>query len=522
MDERLPLGSIPAPILQMLLEQERARTAELVQEVRRLQAGIARQNARIAELEQREAARAREIAEARVLISALTEQNTLLRQQVAALQQENAQLRGEPRAPAPEAAPAIKPATPARDPKVRKRRDPKHNAGRQRLDRANRWETHAVDQCPRCGTALKDGWIHRRVQVIDLPPVAPLEVTEHRLLRRHCPRCGLRSLPPPVGREAGRIGRSCFGPRLLAAIATMATVERLPGRVICDRLRREYGLVISHGGLHGLLARMATAAQPTYAALQAAIRASPVVHADETGWRENGQHTTVWTTCTAQTVSVHHGRRTNAEIDGILGADFGGTLVTDCYGAYQHFLGPKQRCWAHLVRELEALLHSHAADTTESGAWAEGILSIYAQASIPRPPPEEGWTPQAMRAREGRAQQCEALILLLCPADLDPALPYATLATRLRTHVTELFTFVRDPAVEATNNRAERSLRPLVIARKISGGTRSSAGSTIRMVLYSVAATARLQGKDPAAVFQQIVLAPTTAPSLLAPATMPC
>jgi transposase len=506
----------------MLLEQERARTAELAQEVGRLKAGIARQNARIAELEQREAARAREIAEVRVLVSALTEQNTLLRQQVAALQQENAQLRGEPRAPAPEPAPDVKPATPTRDPKVRKQRDPRHNAGRQRLGRATRWETHAVEQCPRCGTPLKDGWIHRRVQVIELPPVAPLEVTEHRMVRRQCPRCGLRSLLPPVGLEAGRIGRSCFGPRLLAAIATMATVEHLPGRVIGDRLRREYGLRISHGGLQGLLARMAAAGEPTYAALQADIRASPVVHADETGWRENGQHTTVWTTCTAQTIYVHHGRRTNEESDGILGADFGGTLVTDCYGAYQHFLGPKQRCWAHLVRELEGLLHVHAADTTETGAWAEGILSIYAQASIPRSPPEAGWTPQAIRAREGRAQQCEALILLLCPAGLDPALPYATLATRLRTHVGELFTFVRAPTVAATNNAAERSLRPLVIARKISGGTRSAAGSTIRMVLYSIAATARLQGKDPTAVFRQILLAPPGASSPLASAAASC
>lgn len=91
------------------------------------------------------------------------------------------------------------------------------------------------------------------------------------MLRRQCPRCGLRSVPPPVGLAAGRLGRCCFGPRLLAAIATMATVERLPARVICDRLRREYGLVVSHGALGALLARMAAAGQPTYAALQAAI-----------------------------------------------------------------------------------------------------------------------------------------------------------------------------------------------------------------------------------------------------------
>jgi Transposase IS66 family len=114
----------------------------------------------------------------------------------------------------------------------------------------------------------------------------------------------------------------------------MATVERLPGRLIQDRLTREYGLRISHGGIIGLLQRMAAAGQPTYEQLQQEVRASPVIHADETGWRENGQHTTVWTVSTSHLVSVSNGRRTKEAIDGILGADFGGTIVADCYAVY--------------------------------------------------------------------------------------------------------------------------------------------------------------------------------------------
>jgi hypothetical protein len=101
---------------------------------------------------------------------------------------------------------------------------------------------------------------------------------------------------------------------------------------------------------------------------------------------------------------------------------------------------------------------------------------------------------------------------------VDPALPYATLAHRLCKHLTELFTFVHDSLVPPTNNTAERSLRPLVIARKVSGGTRSAAGSTTRMTLYSLSATAKLQGKDPSAVYQQLLLAPPGTPS---PLTVP-
>ncbi|GAC1401370.1 MAG: hypothetical protein NVSMB52_15200 [Chloroflexota bacterium] len=322
-------------------------------------------------------------------------------------------------------------------------------------------------------------------------------------------------MPKPVGLEAGRIGRCRFGPRLTAAIATMATVERLPGRVIQERLRREYGLALSHGGIVGLLQRMASVGRGAYDQIQADARASPVVHADETGWRENGQHSTVWTVSTPEHIYVHHGRRTNEEIDSILGADFSGTIVADCYAAYDHFLGPKQRCWAHLVRDLQALLHEHG-EETETGAWAEGILATYEQARAARLSGKEGPTPEAVRARAERARQCEGLILLLCPRSPDPSLPYATLATRLRTHLSELFTFVRNPLVDATNNAAERSLRPLVIARKVSGGTRSPHGSATRMILYSLCATARIQGKNPTAVYQQLLLTPPDSPSPLA------
>ena len=515
MDECLPLGSLDAPTLRMLLEKERTYRAELEQEVARLQAALARQNAVILRLEQRDTERERELAELRTLVAGLTEQNGLLRQQVAILQQENARLRGTPLARPPDPAPEVKPATPRRQQKTRKKRAPEHNRGRHRMERATRWETHAAEQCPQCGEPLSGGWIVRRVQVIELPPVAPLEITEHRIIRRQCPKCGKRVLPKPVGLEAGRIGRCRFGPRLIAAIATMASVERLPGRVIQERLEREYGLSVSHGGICGLLQRMAAAGKPAYEQLQQDIRGSPVVYADETGWRQDGQHTTVWTVSTAHTVYVHHGKRTNEEIDGILGEDFGGTIVSDCYAAYDHFLGPKQRCWAHLLRDLDKLLYEHGHDG-DTVAWVEGIRWIFAEARLPRSPAEEGWSYQAVRARKRRAERYEALILLLCPAEPDPNLPYATLAVRLRKHLAGLFTFVRDPEVEATNNIAERSLRPLVIARKISGGTRSAAGSTTRMMLYSLSATARMQGKDPTAVYQRLLLAPPGAPSPLA------
>jgi septal ring factor EnvC (AmiA/AmiB activator) len=138
MDECLPLGSLDASTLRMLLEKERERRTELEREVARLQAGLARQNEVIVRLEQRDAERRRELAEHRTLIAGLTEQNALLRQQVARLEQENARLRGMPLAPAPAPVPAIRPAIPTWEKKTRKKRAPEHNTGRRRMERATR------------------------------------------------------------------------------------------------------------------------------------------------------------------------------------------------------------------------------------------------------------------------------------------------------------------------------------------------------------------------------------------------
>lgn len=138
-------------------------------------------------------------------------------------------------------------------------------------------------------------------------------------------------------------------------------------------------------------------------------------------------------------------------------------------------------------------------------AWVVGIRAIYQRAMGPRPAPECATTPEASSVRARRAHRYEQEALRLCPEDLPATRPEATLVKRIRRYLPELFTFVREFEVPSTNNAAERALRPLVIARKVSGGTRSPAGSQTRMVLASLAATARLQGIDPAVAFQRLL-----------------
>ena len=532
------------PVLRGALATERARRVSLEAEVGRLRGALARQNAALDELRATVARLTRQQAALGERLTAVTAHGATLQTEVArlhGLQGENAALRteltrlrdaharlrvalvaaggaaegeggedaGNGTAPAPRAGPYRPPtwakAKTPRPPggkRPRKKRAAAHNHGRRRVVAAevDVRVRHAPEACPHCAAKLHGGWVHRRVQVIDLPPPARAVVTEHLLVARRCATCHRRVLSPPLQPPqvpVARVGQCRFGPRLLAALAIMRTVERLPLATIRSRLAREHDLRLSHGGLIRLLRHVARRATPAYERLRETVRASPVVHADETGWREDGQHGMVWTFSTPTVRYFHHALSRSGDVAAeVLDADtFTGTLVTDFYAAYDRFAGPHQRCWAHLWRDVDDLVRQHPEDEALA-RWVAGIGAIYRAAAGPRPAREQGAAPAAGAARHARADDYERQLLALCPDALPPDRPEAVLAQRLRRYIKELFTFVRDPAVPATNNAAERSLRPLVVARKISGGTRSPAGSRDRMVLASVLGTAQLRADD--------------------------
>lgn len=496
---------LAAPALRRALRVEQLRRQALEQENARLRDALGRQNARLAALETANQALLAQGREAAAQVGALLAQVQTLTGEVAALREENAQLRAERgeeqpgastrRPPTWAKAKAPKPATQ----RERKRRAAEHNHGRRRLPATavTRTVEHAVATCPHCQTALEGGRAARRVQVIDLPPPPPVEVVEHVLIERRCPHCRRRVRPAAPGDAAGRLGQCRFGPRLVAALAVWRTLERLPIRQLQARLGREHGLALSRGGIMRLLHLAAQQAAPAYAQIRTQVQASPVIHLDETSWREDGQHGYVWVATTPDACLFHRDpSRSGQVVDALLGAQTERAFVTDFSAAYDHCPEQHQRCWAHLWRAIDELQAQHPQDLTLA-AWVEAIRAIWHAAAAPRPAAEDGEGRAARRARFARARRYERQILACCPADLPVDRPHAVLAARLRRYLDDLFTFVRDPAVPPTNNLAERRLRPLVIGRKISGGTRSKAGSDDRMILASVLQTALLRGEDP-------------------------
>ena len=368
-----------------------------------------------------------------------------------------------------------------------------HGFARARMTPTRQVE-HVVEHCPDCGTQLSGGWTHRTREVIELPQV-PAEVTEHVYVARICPGCRRRCLPP-TQLDGVVMGKQRLGVNLLSLIATLREEGRLPIRSVQWYLDTVHQLRLSVGAIH----RTAQRAQPAVAGIVDRIRASPVVHADETGWRQSGANGYVWTFSTPTERYFLRRGRGKAVVDEALSDAFSGVLVSDFYAAYHHYDGPKQRCWAHLLRDIHDLRTLYP-DDTPLAKWADAVLELYRRARACT-------HPQAKRRRTAQLALERRLLALCQPFLDDPSATQAKLCRRIERHIKELFVFVAEPAVPSDNNAAERSLRHLVISRKISGGTRSELGTDSKMTLASLFGTWRVQGLNPLTACRQLLRSP--------------
>jgi transposase len=379
--------------------------------------------------------------------------------------------------------------------KQRKKRDAKHNHGRQRLA-PTRTVDHPIKHCPVCANALGGISVARRRQVIELPPPAPVEVTEHVVYHGWCSQCGTwREAPLDVSREV--VGQGRFGVKIASLISYLRTVMRLPVRQIQAYLASLHGLSISSGEIIGLAQRVKAQLEPQVAEVKQQIRASPAVQMDETGWPEDGSNGYVWCACTPQLryYEYHHSRGREV-VTAVLGASFEGVLGSDFYASYNVYTGLHQRCWVHLLRDRHELKEQHP-DDADVQQWAKDVKAVYDRA-VAYAGPDPSLPPAKQEAARRKLQHAfEQELWQLCAPYAHTTSPLHTLCERVERFLPELFVFVARPEVPAHNNLAERSVRPLVIARKISGGTRSPQGSDTRMGLFSLFGTWAAQGLNP-------------------------
>lgn len=375
----------------------------------------------------------------------------------------------------------------------RKKRASESNHGR-KTEAATETRQHVMEHCPDCGYKLSGQSVGRRRQVIDLPEKQPVQVVEHQVIKRYCPHCKKWHEPRlELGSEV--LGQGRLGVRVMSLVAWLRTEMRLPDAMIQRYLEQVHGLKISVGEIVGIAHKVAAAGAEKIAEIKEAIRSSPQVHMDETGWRENGDNGYVWAASTTAGYRYYEyaQSRSGKVAAHIMGETFRGTLSSDFYAGYNWYTGAHQRCWVHLLRDLHELDETHGEQKAEVREWVTQVKRTYAEglALTERAPPPN---------QAEREQLYQSLVERVRTLGLtwarDKGHPAQALCKRLLRHDEELFQFVRQPGLAAHNNLAERSVRPLVIARKVSGGSRSEPGSTTRMGLQTLFATWAAQGRN--------------------------
>ena len=223
-------------------------------------------------------------------LATLRAENTALREQLAAALARIAELEQQRRDPPS----FVKPnRAPRPDPKPpRKKRDGQHNQARRR-EPPTRTLDHALDHCPDCHYRLRGQSIDYTRQVIELPSPPPVEVIEHRVIKRWCPACA-RWQSPRLDLTGQVLGRSRIGVRLASLIAYLRTTLRLPIQTIQRYLASVHQLTLSVGGITEILHAMRQAIQPAVDDLKQQARHSSVLHGDETSWRQDGVNGYIW------------------------------------------------------------------------------------------------------------------------------------------------------------------------------------------------------------------------------------
>lgn len=355
------------------------------------------------------------------------------------------------------------------------------------------------ESCDRCGRKLR-GRDPRplRSQVTELPRIKPQveEFRQHALSCAHCEAVTRAPLPPNV------VG--AFGPRLLSLIVYMTGGLRLSKRVVARYLADVLGVSIADGTVCKVEQRALEALAPAVDEARRVVRSAEVVHADETGWREDKKRAWMWIFVThAVTLFVLARSRGRAVLETTL-KGFAGKLVSDRWSPYTWVdVARRQLCWSHLARDFQ-WMHDHGTNVdlphvqvlTDDAAQLFRWWHKLRDGEITRRGFRRCMTPLRERMEEALAALAE-----------HGSPKVAGKADEIWKLRQGLWTFVEHEGIEPTNNLAERQLRHAVIWRKCSYGTDSPAGSRFVEAVLTVVMTARQQGRNALELLNEYVYA---------------
>jgi transposase len=352
-----------------------------------------------------------------------------------------------------------------------------------------------LNSCPGCGGRLAEERVDL-AYITDLPPLPRPKVTQYWVWVCRCTACGrkVRGEHPDLASDQYGATAHRVGKRGMAAAHTLHYQIGIPVRKVPGVLETLTGLQLTQGAItQGALRWARSKVGTAYQELRATVRESQAVYTDDTGWRVGGEaaHLMAFDTDEATVYQVRP-RHRHQEVPEVVPADYPGVMVTDrgrSYEAHSFSRVKQQKCLAHLQKTLSLLLEQKKGRAREFGEKLKMLLRMAMDLW------EEYHAGEAA-GFEGRAAELWFVISyqLRERALRDPDNRHLLKVLRRYHQRGELLRFLEEPLVEPTNNRVERALRPAVIARKVSQGSKNQAGAYAFCAFKSVIQTLLKRG----------------------------
>lgn len=360
--------------------------------------------------------------------------------------------------------------------------------------RIDRTVEHRASRCPDCGGPLKQCSATRERIIEDIPQAVRVETVRHIIHRDWCPRC--RKAVEPVITEA--LPQSSIGTGIVVLSAWLHYALGTTIGQILEVFNFHLQFTLSSGGLVQMWHRLGEIIEAWYEEIREEIQKSGVLHGDETGWRVNGKTHWLWcfTSRRATLFTVEQSRAGPVVLEYVK-EYFAGVFVSDFWGAYNILCCAKQKCLAHLLRDLKHVeQYKHTGG--DWGVFAKKLRRLIRDAIRLRHK-HPTLLPDVYARRRG--QMAKRLDLLIDHGWTNKET--LRLIKRLRRHRGELWTFLEHPQVPYENNAAERAIRGAVIMRKNSYANRSEKGAATQSILMSVFMTIKQREQSPVEIVKK-------------------
>lgn len=362
--------------------------------------------------------------------------------------------------------------------------------------------------CPQCKSVLKRSSSFETHTVEDIPQLESVKIitTQYKQERQWCDHCHQEV----VAKSAMIVPHSKLGLNLIIQVLIFKYVCRMSLAVLVETLNQTYGVQITTATIVNTLQRVKIwlgeddSGNSEYGNLLKAIRSSPIKHADETAWRIKGINGWLWAFLTKTevyyTIEETRGGGVPETVLGVskTGQKSADVLVRDDYSGYKNLKLNQQSCWAHLLRKSkEEVKQKHC--SKQMTTLHQTLKQLFSELDNILKQPFS--LAKRQRYFEDYSKQIQTIIQTKFRA-----LDAKRIQTRIKNQNNNLLTALLHQDVPLTNNPAERQIRPAVIIRKISGGSRSVTGAETFATNFSVIQSIRMQNKPLVSTLQTMLL----------------